>query len=348
MKYRFASRDITKTVVIPMEFIDEHMLKASGEYVKIYLYLLRHADMDIATEEIAEALHVTEGDVERAIAYWERSEAILKSSYIDVLEQENNMEDIQYSDSINNSLNIPEKKKVDVMKLKDDETFSSLLYIAQKYLHKIFKPTDIETFAYMYDVLELPEELIEYIVELCVQKGKRSVRYIEAIAIDFHAKGIKTISAAKAETLAYSTEVYGVMRAFGLGKRDPAPEELRLINKWFKEYGFSKEVIFEACERTMKQLQAPNFQYTDKILEKWYKEKVITITDIYELDKKYKKSGTKFQEKITASKKTYGNGQSSSTQSLQRTSNFLRINQREDDLESKALQKLQEKIRKEE
>ena len=78
MKYIFTCRSITDTVVVPGELIDEYMKNASGEYIKIYLYILRHANMELAAEDIADALNVTEGDVERAISYWERAEAILK------------------------------------------------------------------------------------------------------------------------------------------------------------------------------------------------------------------------------------------------------------------------------
>ena len=54
-------------------FIDEYMGTASGEYVKVYLYLLRHAGKNVEIPDIAEALNHTEADVRRALAYWERA-----------------------------------------------------------------------------------------------------------------------------------------------------------------------------------------------------------------------------------------------------------------------------------
>ena len=53
-------------------FIDEYMGTASGEYVKVYLYLLRHAGESVEIPDIADALNHTEADVRRALAYWER------------------------------------------------------------------------------------------------------------------------------------------------------------------------------------------------------------------------------------------------------------------------------------
>ncbi len=54
-------------------FIDEYMGTASGEYVKVYLYLLRHDGENVEIPDIADALNHTEADVRRALAYWERA-----------------------------------------------------------------------------------------------------------------------------------------------------------------------------------------------------------------------------------------------------------------------------------
>ena len=52
-------------------FIDEYMAGANGEYVKVYLYILRHQGEELTVESIADALDHTESDVRRAVSYWE-------------------------------------------------------------------------------------------------------------------------------------------------------------------------------------------------------------------------------------------------------------------------------------
>ena len=54
------------------EFIDRYMAGANGEYVKVYLYILRHQGEEITIEAIADALDHTESDVRRAVSYWEK------------------------------------------------------------------------------------------------------------------------------------------------------------------------------------------------------------------------------------------------------------------------------------
>jgi len=61
------------------EFIDTYMAAANGEYVKVYLYVLRHQGEDITIELIADALNHTESDVRRALSYWKKAGVLTAS-----------------------------------------------------------------------------------------------------------------------------------------------------------------------------------------------------------------------------------------------------------------------------
>ena len=61
------------TTVLENEFIDHYMAEANGEYVKVYLILLRHLNEPSGTltiSKIADLLDITEKDVIRALNYW--------------------------------------------------------------------------------------------------------------------------------------------------------------------------------------------------------------------------------------------------------------------------------------
>ena len=53
-------------------FIDSYMAEANGEYVKVYLLLLRRmgGTSPFSVSEFAEILENTEGDIIRALKYW--------------------------------------------------------------------------------------------------------------------------------------------------------------------------------------------------------------------------------------------------------------------------------------
>lgn len=69
-------RDSTPAATyIPNTFIDEYMTHADGEFVKIYLYLLRcmnNPDTMFSISDIADKFDHTEKDVTRALRYWEK------------------------------------------------------------------------------------------------------------------------------------------------------------------------------------------------------------------------------------------------------------------------------------
>ena len=64
-----------RVTAVPDIFIDEYMKDANGEYVKIYLYLLRCLSRDdgsFSVSEMADRLDHTERDISRALRYWEK------------------------------------------------------------------------------------------------------------------------------------------------------------------------------------------------------------------------------------------------------------------------------------
>lgn len=330
----------TEATLVANIFIDEYMASANGEYVKVYLYLLRHQHETVDVDRIADALNHTESDVRRALAYWERLGALRigqqttqeKSFGTEKtgLQQEAAAREDQESGISEWKPEEPEiigeagkeksgetrtgREKTDraahkrqagacqsapvsgrrpvysqdqVNSLAGDEDFAQLLYIAQKYMDKVFTSRECEVFAYLYDGLHMTSELLEYLVEYCVQNGHTSIRYIETVGLSWHEKGLLTVEAARAYASGFTKDSFAVMRCFGLTDRKPGEAEKQMIEKWFSVYGFSRELVLEACNRTMEATHSPSFKYADKIMEEWKKAGVKTVRDIAALDEEH-------------------------------------------------------------
>ena len=335
MGVNFKDRWSVPSTAVAHEFIDQYMAVANGEYVKVYLFVLRHQGEDITIERIADALDHTESDVRRALAYWEKlgilagtrkeapascaamgrqdsgpaqprdasagpqpartqasrslevheppahdqgfggygtngamsreihaQGAEIQAAYAQGPEvrgthgQGTGIQDAHAQGTVGQGRreqgqtsredrDKPVYSAEQVNRLSQDEGFSQLLYIAQKYLNKVFTPRDCQVFAYLYEDLGMNEEVLEYLVEYCVQNGHTSMRYIEAVARSWHEKGIRTAQEAKDYSASYNRDSFAVMKAFGINSRKPAAPEQKLMDKWFKDYGFSRDVVLE-------------------------------------------------------------------------------------------------------
>ena len=83
---------------------------------------------------------------------------------------------------------------------------------------------------------------------------------------------------------------FSILKAFGIRSRNPIPAETEYMNRWLKEYGFTMDLITEACTRTITQTGQPSFQYAEGILSSWKRAKVCTLEDVRRLDTEHRNS----------------------------------------------------------
>ena len=159
-----------------------------------------------------------------------------------------------------------------------------LLFICEQYLGKTLSSREVAQILDLHDSFGFSAELIEYLVEYCVSGGHKSIHYIEGTARGWHKAGIRTVSQARQQTTTYNRAYYKILKAFGISNRNPVDVEISYMDKWLKSYGFSLELITEACSRTMAAIHQPGFEYADKILSGWKKNHVASLADLEALD----------------------------------------------------------------
>lgn len=170
------------------------------------------------------------------------------------------------------------------------EEQQQLLFICEQYLGKTLSSTEVARICYFHDVLGFSADLIEYLVEYCVSRRHKSLRYIESVAMAWHKEGYTSASEAKEHTTTYSKAYFSILKAFGITSRNPVDAEISYMNQWIREYGFSLELITEACGRTMAAIHQPSFEYADKILSTWKKENVSSLSEVKALDARHRSS----------------------------------------------------------
>ncbi|MBQ9140261.1 MAG: DnaD domain protein [Lachnospiraceae bacterium] len=175
---------------------------------------------------------------------------------------------------------------------KAQDNAAQLLYVAQAYVGKPLSVNDVKTIYFMWDVLHFSDDLIDYLIQYCVERGKKDFRYMEKVAINWAEEGITTPKQAQMAASKYDKSVYTVMNALGKSGA-PTAKESEYIQRWTNEYGFSTDIIIEACERTVLATDKHRFEYAEGILSNWKREKVYHKADIARVDEQYqKKKGT--------------------------------------------------------
>ena len=339
-------------ISVPRVFIDKYMADANGEFVKVYLFLLRcmasSASSDCSISAIADHFNYTENDILRALKYWEKVgvlsielneknqltglcfkdltggvQPITETPVVEIaaapVEVPNTpVEEKPIRAKKSTSANKKHEYTLDEIKaLTNNDEVSELLFIIETYLKKPLNSSEMNTVFFWYDGLKFSAELIEYLVEYCITNGHSSLRYMDKVAIGWAENEIDSIDKAKEHVSIRSKAYYSIMKAFGISGRNLADSEIVYVNKWTKEFSFDIEIIQEACKRTLSATQKPSFEYADSILTNWHTQNVHTLKDITSLDEVFNKT------------KRTKNASSSVTAKPKNSNKFNNFNQRE-------------------
>lgn len=278
------------STIVENDFIDFYMTKANGEYVKVYLLLLRHLntpDTCLTISKLADYLDCTEKDIIRALNHWADA-GLLKIDYdtsgsICGLAIGKGTAVTEPKEAVS-VISASEEPEIKSSAATEQEELRQLYFVAEQYMGKPLSVTELQKINYFFDTLHFSTDLIEYLIEYCVENGHKSMHYIESVALAWADAKITTVTEAKTSSTVYHKNCFAVMKAFGIKGRNPAPFEVSYIKKWTEEYGFTLDIILEACNRTIANTSKPDFKYADSILKNWLSKNVHHLSDISRLD----------------------------------------------------------------
>lgn len=363
----------TTDTLISNRFIDDFMPQANGEFVKVYLYLLRSVQShayNFTISAIADKFNNTEMDIIRALRYWQKTGIlrldenpagqicgihmlplyketgpqdfvatqgqITNEATVSVASQTQISGDAipsvnenaaikadkvkaileassALNDPVSDVVETPAKRKYtldEITAFRKDESISELFFIVETYIRHPLSESDVNTVLYWREELHFSNDLIVYLLEYCISKGHSSMRYLDKVAIGWHANNITTVEQAKEDAAIHSQAYYGVMKALGITGRSLVNSETAFIRKWTKEYAFDLALIQEACSRTISATHQPSFEYTDSILTSWHKNQVHTLDDVKRIDASYskaKKTSAKAGNSATVKRNSFNN-----------------------------------------
>ena len=304
--------DINSTAVSNL-FIDEYMGAANDAQLKIYLYLLRMMNAQLATSvsDIADKFNHTEKEVLRALRYWEKNR-LLSLEY----DEGRNLSGIHLLDLTrpkDTAVSVPPAPIVTIVSkpavqetdayakpaytldqlkaFKSDEMTSQLLFIVEQYIGKTLTPSEIKTILFISDKLGFSVDLIDYLVQYCLERGKKDFRYIEKVAVSWAQEGITTPEQAEKKAYKYEKIVYDIMKALGKSS-SPTDKEAAYVRHWTGTLGYGMDIISVACERTVLSTDKHRFEYADSILNSWHQAGIHHLNDIARADESFKRTKT--------------------------------------------------------
>ncbi len=304
-KLLLKSRNFGGFVQLPVEFIDSYLAEAGGTALKVYLYLVRCLQdpaVALSLNDMADLFDVTPNKVLQALLYWQQL-GLLQVSFDDGEATGITLLPLPERKRASSAKALPEEAPavpdtpakpapvegvIDQDELMADDGFTSLLQLAEFYLKKPLSAAMRDAMAYAYTALGRREDMTEYLLEYCISRDHANPHYLRSVAAAWAKEGYATLDELREANQARNSVVYGVLSALGIRNRAPVKSETEFIERWTSD--FDLPVVLEAANRTMARLHSPDFNYVNKILERWKESGVTCLTDIEKLDSGPKKA----------------------------------------------------------
>ncbi len=268
--YKFTSAGGT-FLPVSIEFIENHMPSAPGDYIKVYLFGLYKSSVggEISAQGISRSLHMTELQIKEALEYWQ-NKGVLSISDGDPTAC------VFLSPSPETAPNIP-------------SLYPNQDFIADigTLLNRTLSTGEIKALLDFTTVYGLPHEIVLMLVRHCSSdsvRGKNvSVAYMSKVAQSWADAGVDTLEKAEQKIGAYTAAASGALRVIRRldagSSRLPTADEMALYEKWTREWGFTQDAVLLAMRDTTSSLK-PSMKYLDAILKSYFEKSITTSTGI--------------------------------------------------------------------
>lgn len=287
------------------EHLGELLVNADETDLRVLIAAQMLADENgvVETGELASVLSLSEGEVSASLKFW-RGAGVLaaassKKKTAATLEKTPEKAPTAHrAGAIEQSGNLPSYTTSELADLIEQRRVSAeFIDEAQRVMGKVFRTYDTGVLVGIVDRLGFEEAAVLAMLAYIVQKGKKTLRYAEQMAISFYDEGI-TDTADVLERLGRmerSGEVIGKIRVlYGATGRELTTSEKRLFTAWSEKLAYDIDVIRMAYDITVDAIQKPVPKYTNSILEAWYAQGLRTADEVrsyLDAEKKKKDSG---------------------------------------------------------
>ncbi len=248
-------------------FLSEYLPGAPGDYVKVYLLALMHAQLgqDADDEALAGQLALPLETVRQAWNYWE-SQGIIEKFFEDPSDRHSyTVEFVNLREKVFGRV---QTEETPVPPALDDKAISQLYHDVETVCGRLLDARELEEIAAWVADYRIDPSVILYCYRYCSAKRRSdNYRYVGKILKDWKSRKLESVddvmqylSEADGNFVAYRT----VFRELGF-TRNPTAQEKRIMDAWFDELGASLDEALAACRKTSG-ISNPNINYVDSVL----------------------------------------------------------------------------------
>ncbi len=297
--------------LIPDIFFSEYLSEASGDFIKVYLYMLflSKYDKDIKINDLSKKLVLPVKTIQDAVKYWEDKCLITKKNTGYVV---NSIQEIELHKLYKpkTALSAEQLQK----SAENQKRAKAIDFINNKYFSGLMPTTWYPEIELWFKKYGFDEEVMIALFGYCFDMSALHKNYVQAVAEAWNKNNIKNFNDLdlyyeKQEKLKVIAKT--ISKKLGLS-RSLTQYEYAYIEKWVIDYGYSLDIIEIALKKTTSKAN-PNFDYLDKLLSDWHDRGFKTANDIQTFlsDMKEKNKNVKQLEKTTGYNKyeqrTYDN-----------------------------------------
>ena len=232
-------------------FIEKYMPNARGEFVKVYLLLLKYnvaGEMGVSSSIISANLNILESDVINAINYW-NDEGVIELVPIDKMGNFNiEFIDLSKEDKTQN-------KEVNLLEALNNNSRKDMLADIERLLGRPLSPVEMTNYLSWEEDYNLSTELTLLLLEYYIQRGKTDYRYLNKIAQSWHEMKITTLEQAQHYITMNEdkwAKIRHILKYLGINNTEIMKPQEKMLEKWIMEFNFPIPVIEEACNRCFK------------------------------------------------------------------------------------------------
>ena len=277
-------------------FINEYMMSAEGDYVKVYLYCLflgKHKKQ-IAYNDLSKKLGLDMTRIKQAFAYWENAGLLLKNEsgmfICDIKEKEVHK---IYRPKMTST---PEEAKNSSDKNK--KRIQLITAINNTFFQGIMSPTWYIDIDVWFEKYGFEEDVMFSLFNYCYDRHALNKNYLVRVAENWHTRLIKTSCDLDSYFILYEkcNEIKKkISRKLGITRKLSEYEEA-YVDKWVVDFGYEGNIIELALEKTTSKTN-PSFDYINAILTQWHELGLKTVEQVKEYSKQFKQNQKDKKEK---------------------------------------------------